>query len=320
MTPEELVQALEERILAPGRFTTEDVLERAGGTREDAEELWTALGFPPSQPGARIFTEADAEILANVLAFRQLGFADFDVIIPMTRVLGQALSRVATAQVQAFHDALMVGLEQAEAGEPDTLDAITDLLVPGFESFINYTWRRHLVAAIQREFVEGRAESEVVGFADLVGYTKETRDLGDAELSELLGRFQRVASEQVTAAGARIVKLLGDGVMFVGPSPDAAADAALGLVEACADDEILPEVRVGLARGHIVELEGDLFGATVNRASRLADVARPNSVLADAEVGDLLARTGAFIVKKTKSHKLKGLGDVESYVIRPLHL
>ena len=96
-----------------------------------------------------------------------------------------------------------------------------------------------------------------------------------------------------------------------------ATTAALGLVQACALDELLNGVRVGLARGHLVAVEGDIFGETVNRASRLADAAYPHSVLADDDTGEALAATGRFTVVPTKPRRLKGIGVVRSWVVRP---
>lgn len=323
MTPEELVEELSARILGPGRLTSEEVVAHSGATLEQATELWVSLGFPPVDPEQATFTEADARHLANVAAYHLLGFATPEVTVPMARVLGQALSRVAAAQASAFSEPLLALLEDpaaaraTEAGPTSLdLDAITELLVPGFESFVSYAWRRHLVAAIRRDLLGHDAAARVVGFGDLVGFTRQTRDLGDDALSDLLGRFQRVATEQVTASGAQIVKGLGDGVMFTAATPEVAAAAALGLVAACEDDDVLPSVRVGLAHGHVVELEGDLYGPTVNRASRLAEVAHPGTVLADVDAGELLDGDGALEVKRTREYHLKGLGKLRPFVVR----
>src|SRR5215204_1104264 len=207
----------------------------SGSEVADAEELWTGLGFPLTEPGTVFFTDADLEALASLVALREMGIAGPELIVPMTRVLGQALSRVASAQMEAFHGRLTEAVDRAETPEQEeeAIAAVTDLLLPGFEHFISYVWRRHLVAAIRRELVDHRSASEIVGFADLVDYTRETRDLDDDDLAALLQRFQRVVYEQVTAADGRVIKILGDGAMFAAPTPEAAATAALGLVQAC---------------------------------------------------------------------------------------
>jgi adenylate cyclase len=340
VTPEELADLLERRILGDPELTTAEVVAAGGTDLALAEELWTGLGFSPVDPARPTFTQADAEILGSLQALADLGIAGPEVVVPMTRVLGQALSRVANAQVHAFRRRLLeaaaavdaptggaegpVGPPVGEHADPavarhaeEVLESVTDLLLPGFERFISYTWRRHLADAIRRELVTGDREGDVIGFADLVDYTRETRDLDDTDLSELLSLFQAVVYEQVTAVGGRIVKTLGDGIMFSVPVATGAARAALGIVEACGRDDRLPAVRVGVASGHLLALEGDLFGETVNRASRLCDLARPHTVLADDETGEALAASGEFTTKRLRPHKLKGLGPVASWVVRP---
>jgi adenylate cyclase len=51
------------------------------------------------------------------------------------------------------------------------------------------------------------------------------------------------------------------------------------MVEACAADALLPDVRVGLAHGTVLPLEGDYFGPTVNVAARLVEQSRPAAIL-----------------------------------------
>lgn len=313
-----MVALIEERIIGPLRYTTGEVVGRGGTHLDEATELWQALGFAPVPPDAAAFTDADAEILRVIGMVRDSAITTPEVILPMTRVLGQALSRVATAQVQVMERRLADALvEVGERGESELLESITEVLIPGYEHFISYVWRRHLAAALRREVLDGSGGARTVGFVDLVDFTAGTRDLDDGELSALLERFQRIVYEQVTAVGGRVVKVLGDGVMFDTPNASAAATAALGLVRDAIRDDLLPGVHVGLASGHLLGLEGDLFGETVNRASRLTDLARSHTVLVDdATAQDLLAGGGCTL-KRTRAHRLKGLGVVDTWVLRP---
>lgn len=318
VTPEELVARLEERILGPAVFTTDEVTERGSTARAEAEDLWQGLGFPPVAEDAAIFTEADVEILAMIGVLRDSELASPEVVLPMTRVLGQALSRVAAAQVEVMYQRLVEALDEVgQDGEEEVMAVLTELLIPGFERFISYVWRRHMAAALRRELLGMHGGTRTVGFVDLVGYTAETRDLDDEGLSALLDRFQQVVYEHVTSAGGRIVKVLGDGVMFAAPTAASAATAALGLVRDSALDGRLNGVHVGLASGHLLGLEGDLFGETVNRASRLTDQARAHTVLADDETAEELLAVGGFEVRRTRPHRLKGLGVVDTWVVRP---
>ena len=75
------------------------------------------------------------------------------------------------------------------------------------------------------------------------------------------------------------------------------ADIAIALVEAYARDADLPGVRVGLACGPTLSWEGDLYGPTVNLASRLVNFARPNTVLISEDLGKLLADDPRFALR-----------------------
>jgi len=190
--------------------------------------------------------------------------------------------------------------------------------VARLEPFLGYVWRRHLVAALFRTSA-AHAASEgtrmVVGFADLVGFTEIAAQLGSAELSAFVERFEAHAYERIPAFGGRIVKTIGDEVMFAVADGQSAARIALALVAAYAADAMLPDVRVGLASGPTVAYEGDLFGSTVNLASRLVALAHPGTVLVSDELGEELAGDPAFALRRLRP-RLKGLGRVRAWVLR----
>jgi adenylate cyclase len=318
VTPEEFADRLEIRVMGPPRYSLDELLGETGIEIPDAEELWLGLGFQVGSVDGLRFTDADVEVLRSLARLRREGLAGPDVIIPMTRVLGQALARVASAEVGIFRTPvleLLGEIDSATATEED-LAPIIERMVENFEHFVTYVWRRQLIAAVRRDLLGEDSETEVVGFVDLVDYTRETRDLDDDELSEVLAALQRMVYDQVTTVGGRVVKVVGDGALFTTRSAHEAAQAAVGMVAASALDERLKGVRVGLARGPVVALEGDLYGATVNRASRLSDHAYAHSVLVDDAVGEALAGDEAFQLKRTKPQKLKGLGSEQTWVVR----
>ena len=112
--------------------------------------------------------------------------------------------------------------------------------------------------------------------------------------------------------------MIGDAVMFTEPNPVAAAKAALGLRASIREDPALPKVRVGIAWGPVVAIEGDLFGETVNRASRLTDIGHPGTVLIDDALGHALDGEDDVVVKPLRPRKLKGIGYVRAWVLRPV--
>jgi adenylate cyclase len=129
-------------------------------------------------------------------------------------------------------------------------------------------------------------------------------------------RFEALASSVVTAHGGRVIKTVGDEVLFVAIGAAPAAAIAIDLVEAMAEDDLLPDVRVGMASGRVVSRLGDVFGTTVNRASRLTAVARPRTVLVDDGIAGSLASTSGFEMWALRRRTLRGIGPVTPWVLR----
>jgi adenylate cyclase len=190
------------------------------------------------------------------------------------------------------------------------------------EPLLVYAWRRHLSAAISRMVAdseptpEGSGVVRCVGFADLVAFTRLVRRLSERELARVVQRFEALASDVVTAHGGRVIKTVGDEVLFVTMGAAPAAAIALDLVEAMAEDDVLPDVRVGMASGQVVSRLGDVFGNTVNRASRLTAVAKPGTVLVDDAIAASLASVSGFEASALWRRTLRGIGPVTPWSLR----
>jgi adenylate cyclase len=155
-----------------------------------------------------------------------------------------------------------------------------------------------------------------VGFADLVSFTRLVRRLSEHELARVVQRFEALASDIVTAHGGRVIKTVGDEVLFVAMGAAPAAAIAIDLVEAMAEDDVLPDVRVGMASGQVVSRLGDVFGNTVNRASRLTALARPGTVLVDDAIAASLASVSGFEMSPLWRRTLRGIGPVTPWSLR----
>jgi class 3 adenylate cyclase len=215
--------------------------------------------------------------------------------------------------------------ERLEATREDELDtALAELvgrieaLAPSLEQFLGYVWRRHLLAALRRRSAKPSAADRTltIGFADLVGFTAMSQALDPRELAAMVDRFEAIAYEHIPERGGRVVKMIGDEVMFAVDDGAFAADIAVALVEALARDPALPGVRVGLASGPTLSWEGDLYGPTVNLASRLVNFARPNSVLISDELGEQLRDDPRFELRRLRPVNLQGIGRMRLWVLR----
>lgn len=321
-----------DRTLMPGRprYRFDDLVRKAGVEQANAQRLWRALGFPDPPSDARYFTDGDVEaliVLRDVFRTEGLvghhGFSSqrsVEGLIQQVRVVGAALARVAEVQ----SDAVLGALQQARAS--GLTDEQVAELVPEslnwqrISRLLDYAMRLQLRAALWRKYAGGEpgAAGEqllTVGFVDLVGYTALSQELEEEELAGLVGRFEEIAYDTVAVHGARVVKMIGDEVMFVSEDPAAAARIALRLSERSAVDEVLPDARAGLASGPVVAHEGDYYGPVVNLASRMVEVARPGSVLTSAAVQAALAEDASFGFQRLRSRKIRDIGRVEVWLI-----
>jgi hypothetical protein len=141
-----------------------------------------------------------------------------------------------------------------------------------------------------------------------------SQHLGDEELAAVVARFEELAHDTVVALGGRVVKMIGDEVMFAVRSATSAAEIGLSLAEAYADDELLSDVRVALAAGPALLQDGDFYGPVVNLASRLVGVAHPGTVLVSDEFRTALGPdAGRFDMKAIRPRTLKDIGRVQAW-------
>jgi hypothetical protein len=210
------------------------------------------------------------------------------------RVLGANVARVAEAissMIRTSQPKMWLGLTGDELTTAQVYREAAKF-VPRLGAMIDAVHRQHLVST--RTFIEGvvsgpSASLECgVGFADLSGFTALTQMLTPAELSTMLTEFGATASDVVHADGGRVVKFLGDAVMWVSSNPERLAKAAVDLVDHPRAREAGLQVRAGLGYGQILAINGDYFGNAVNLAARLVAAAGPGQILAAAEVHEQL--------------------------------
>lgn len=299
-------------LLGKAELTGLDVARESGVESDVLRRLWQALGFPPVTDDERRFTRADVEMVRAVRALVEVEHSDPGDVLQLTRVIGHAMARVSDAQVTVIAERL-----RERRGDEDFATRIATL-APTLEHFLGYIWRRHLVAAVLQLSAAPSAVDRVlvVGFADMVGFTAMARALESRDLARTVDRFEAVAYDEVLKRGGRVVKMIGDEVMFSVDDARRAAEIGLSLADAHARHEDLPDIRVGLASGPVLAWQGDLFGPTVNLASRLVNFARPDSVVVSDELGSRLRAEPAFALRQLRPVELKGVGRVRTWVLR----
>jgi adenylate cyclase len=297
-------------------LTRDEVADAVGISEPEARSLWNAMGFAEVSPTERAFTTRDVEALRTAIAFAESGIVSADTVLVLARSMGQELARTAEAQVEVFRSATE-GLTPEEV--LDSAGHLAESMVPMLEQLVVHVWRRQFAAATARAFAAADAGGQpqtAVGFVDLVDFTRSTQQWDASTLERTLERFERDTALRVTAVGGRVVKTLGDAVLYVTDQVDTAVEVALQTVEAHAEDDELPDVRAGVALGPLLVRLGDVFGTPVNLASRLTDEARPRTVLVDEVVADALADDGSYELKRLRRRSVRGYRSLTPYLLR----
>ena len=336
-TTSQVVDDLVDVVLgSPRRLGRDEVAHRAGVPLDDARRLWRAMGFA-DVGDAVAFTDEDVDALRLLGTLLHRGVLDRSTGVDVARSLGQTMSRLADWQTDTFGRLLV------ERGVIDLADPLCDVsaarlfrelevLLPALERLLVHGWRRQLAAAVERALGDAEQSGEVetghltVGFADQVGFTRLARRMEEAELAALVERFESRSSDVVAKHGGRVIKTLGDEIFFVAPTPEAAAEVSLHLLSEHEKDDTIPRLRIGLATGTVVTRRGDVFGTTVNLASRLTALARPDSVLVDdvTAVGlmpealgvDVRDELAPYALTPLPARAVRGLGTVRPVVLR----
>jgi len=300
-----------DRLLVPAQkmHTIDDVSRLTGMEADVLRSFWRALGFADVSSSEQAFTDYDVEAIVLLKSMIDLGVTDVDRAIHMTRVIGASMARIADA-IMAPVAAGPHWISEADdsVAEADRFSTQHAIAVPITAKLLEFVWRRHAQAAVRRAMlVRLRGDAAglpalCVGFADMVGFTEISQQMSEDELAIMVGRFEEIAHDTVTARGGRLVKMIGDEAMFVADTALDGAFIATGLAEAYAEDEMLSDVRVSLAFGTVLLQDGDYFGPTVNLASRSVGIARPGSVIVTSSFRDSLA---------TELAELEEIGDLE---------
>lgn len=280
--------------------------------------LWRALGFP-DHGDARAFTGSDAAALGDLSGLVDGGLVDLDLAVATSRAVGQTMARLADWQVGTLVHRVE-GLEARGTDAPGTAatDAarLVEQLREPFEELLVYAWRRHLAAAVGRIEALGANEEDLhttevtVGFADIVSFTALSNQISRDEISDLIERFESRCADVVALQQGRVIKSIGDSVLFVNADPLRAFETAEGIINKVGRDPRMPDVRVGLASGSVVLRLGDVFGPPVNLAARLTNVARRNRVVIDAATAELLPGDQVE-TRRLPARPVRGFGILE---------
>ena len=312
-----------DRLLVPGRphLDGDGVAAASGVSSDVATMLWRALGFPDVPDGQLLFTDESVDALRLItqrLGGPMYAGEDPEALVAQVRAVGAGLARVAEALSDQIVESVIAARDSGlddEAVASLTIDALDWSEISRLN---DYALRVQLRAAVWRKLLNphlqsGEVPSLAVGFVDLVGYTAISQELDGRELAALVSRFESVTYDTVASLGARLVKTIGDEVMFVTEDPEVGLRVALALTARTGTDDVLPRARAGVAFGPALAREGDYYGSVVNLAHRLVELGRPSSVIVAAELAGVLTDHPEFAFARLRSRRIRGIGKVEIY-------
>lgn len=290
---------LSQTLASKTTLTRTQMARRSGVPVKLVDQVTRALGVASSHEDEALYSQREVHAIRLIGSLRSV-YSDED-LVEVASVVGRAIHEIAEATLELFRRRFAKPFAEAGASELEMmlrLATVIDLTVPTTGPMLELVLRRQLEvtsrseAVIQLERAGSSLNGQIelsVGFADIVGFTEASTRMNALEVSQLAARLLRTAEEVFPRHGARLVKTIGDAVMFTAPDPLSAAAAAGNLVRMwkTADG---PDLRVGIAHGPMLRAYADYFGRTVNVASRLSDSApsgriyllKPDTAVRDA--------------------------------------
>jgi adenylate cyclase len=306
----------------------------AGPRAELLPAVYEVLGLPKPDPGAPIHRDEEelfehfldawsmtpdedallraARLMAQGVRAALLGWTD----LWAEQLADQARERLFRGELKEFPDDVRVALTKATNLAPEMFTWLgarylenrsVNGIVEGFERFL---------ATKGLAPIPAPPSPPAIVFVDLSSFTRFTRERGDESAVVAATSLQRLADATATRHDGRLVKLLGDGAMLQLRHPTTGVEAALDLVETMNGEGALSS-HAGVHAGPVIERDLDVFGQTVNLASRIADAAAPGEVLVSDVVAEAVGGA-SFGFERIDDADLKGVpGPVALYrVIR----
>ena len=317
-----------------------EAAREAGLSTASARKIWRALGFPNLSDDDVYFTGEDVRALRVVSNLVQDEKLSEEAALSLARSVAQLTDRMVVWQIEALVEDMVAHRDMTDAqARRELLHMLPEILEP-LENLLDYAWRRQLSAAVQRLAMRGeRADGSTVslgmtgpdvgssslplargvGFADLVSYTSLSRQMNERTLANLVQRFEKRCAEVISIGGGRVIKTIGDEVMFLSETPEGGAQISLALARVIKNDPLLPQARVAFVWGRVLPRLGDLYGPTVNLASRLLALTEPGGVMVDASTARVLDGDDRFVLTPQPTRNVRGFGDVRPVSITQGH-
>lgn len=313
------------------KYSVREIAELVGCDFALVRRFWRAMGFPViTDTESKIFTEYDLDVMRAHFDMMRQGMVDEDTLNSLIRAQSHLLDRMVSWQYEALVE------EFAGRFAIDEISARFMLLdrIGEYEEFLvyqmKYAWRRHMANLLRRvetELDDHRDRKDGVlptirafGFVDLVSFTHRSGELSPHALVDFIQTFEFTCRDVISTYGARVVKMVGDAVLYIADDLQTGITVVDKIVTALRDTPNMPDVRASLVWGEVVSRFGDIFGPKVNLASRLCNVAPVNGILVDYRTAEALHNLDAqrYIAEPYDIPELQGIGSIEAAQVRVL--
>jgi adenylate cyclase len=299
----------------------QDVADDTGIPLELLRVLREAFGSALPDPVDRM-REDELRVVPLMQILVSQGFPT-SVLDRLVRVYGDALRRIAEVEADWWHKLVVLprlaaGMTEVEMHEStlafgvELAPLLEQALLAMYHAHQEHTWTENLIGeiedALDRTGLRSRLiEPPAICFLDITGYTRLTEERGDEAAAELAARLTPLVQRPAERHDGKVVKWLGDGVMFHFREPTGGVVAALEMIDAISAAG-LPPAHVGLHSGPVVFQGGDYFGRTVNLAARIGEHAAPGQVLVTQDIVDRVVPDG-IAFEPVGAVELKGVSD-----------
>jgi adenylate cyclase len=305
--------------LSPRSFR--DVATETGIPLELLRVVREAIGFALPDPDDRM-REDELRVIPLIRALVSRGFPTA-IVDRSLRVYGDAFRRIAETETDWWRTyvaqpSLASGMTDAEMHEAtlgfgeELAPLMEQAMFAMYHAHQEHTWSANLIEEVEEALDRTGLRSRVIRppaicFLDITGYTRLTEERGDEAAAELAARLTPLVQRPAERHDGKVVKWLGDGVMFHFRDPGEAVVAGLEMLDAVSAAG-LPPAHIGLHTGPVVFQGGDYFGRTVNLAARIAERAEPGQVLVSQEIVDRVG-SGQVAFESIGSAALKGVSE-----------
>ena len=313
------------------RQTYGEVIEELGFSPGFAAHIAIALGVPKPAPD-QLAREDDVAFLKLNARALQAGISK-DALLRYLRAFGRALRTISEAQRDLFRSEVIQPMLDSEIplGTYLTETARKRYMLQkmGFEATVS-TLARYLeqivfediTARLHEELrkagmpAASGKQARVVCFMDVSGYTDIVQQHGDFEGVAIAATLEQIVQRWLDPEHGRIIKTLGDGLLIVFDDPNFAVDAALQILSEVATGHEW-SLHVGMATGRVIFRDGDVYGATVNRAARICSQAKRGSIFIDQALYRQIDSDARSIWNRVELAPMHGLSELFAYEARP---